>query len=137
MRRVSDGRTSRRLRTTVSAHHVVFPSSTPPPPSPLVRLSLPDFLASLCASCFFFSLSVSLLLLFLTAPSPHYFPRSLAPSLAPVCFNSCICIFSTAALVLPSCRWLELSRNVDLPPSVGLILPVIFKLRLPLVRRGR
>lgn len=100
-------------------------SSLPPSPPPFVRLSLPDFLASLCASCFFFSLSVSLLLLFPTAPSPHYFPRSLAPSLAPVCFNSCICIFSTAALVLPSCRWLELSRNVDLPPSVGLILPVI------------
>lgn len=105
-------------------------------PPPLVRLSLPDFLASLCASCFFFSLSVSLLLLFLTAPSPHYVPRSLTPSLAPVCFNSCICIFSTAALVLPSSWWLELSRNVDLLLSVGLILPVIFKLRLPLVRRG-
>lgn len=112
-------------------------SSLPPPPllsRPSVSPRLSGF--TLCL-VFLFSLSVSLLLLFLTAPSPHYFPRSLAPSLAPVCFNSCICIFSTAALVLPSCRWLELSRNVDLPPSVVLILPMIFKLRLPLVRRGR
>lgn len=92
MRRVNDGRrTSRRLRTTVSAHHVVPPSTLL---HFLICLSLLVFLALfgfllLVPHVFFFSF----LLLLFTAPSLHFvcsFLHSLTPLLTSVCFNSCL-----------------------------------------------
>lgn len=66
-------RTSRRLRTTVSAHHVVFPSSYPSPSLPLYY----DFSSLL-------RVFLHLLLLFLTPPS-----RPLSHFLL-FCFHSCL-----------------------------------------------
>lgn len=71
MRRVSDGRTSRRLRTTVSAHHVVFPSFFPPLSS--VCLSPTFWLHSVPRVSFFLSLS-SFCCCFSPLPLPTTFP---------------------------------------------------------------
>lgn len=128
MRRVSDGRTSRRLRTTVPAHHVVFPSFFPP--SSCVCLSSTLWLRSAPRVSFFF-----LSLCFPSVVVPH---GSISPLLSAlsctftrprlVCFNSCLGIWRSAALVSPlSSRWLQLSRSAAFLLSTSPVLQKDFQ----------
>lgn len=117
---------------TMSSSLVPPPLHPRPPirPNPPLRPSVSARLSglTLCLLLLFFSLSVSPLLLFLTAaPSPRYFLRSLAPSLAPVCFNSCCRLCGAAALVLPK-RSVAQTESQCCFASISVInFPMIFE----------
>lgn len=137
MRRVSDGRTSRRLRTTVSAHHVVFPSSLPPPFRPSVSPRLSGF--TLCLVFLFFSLCL---------PSVVVSHRSLSPLLSPLSRTfTRPCLFQQLYLHLQHCCTCSAELSVARTKSECRFASVSgsnfasdfvsAKMRLLLVRRGR
>lgn len=86
---MNDGRrTSRRLRTTMSAHHVVLPSiSSSVCLSPSFWL-YSDFPSSL--SCFFSSSVVISHPSFSSSLYVPFSPLSVTPFLTPLCFYSCL-----------------------------------------------
>lgn len=129
MRRVSDGRTSRRLRTTVSAHHVVFPC--PPQPS---RLSVSYWLHSVPGVSFTLSLCL---------PSVVVSHRSLSPLLSPLSRTfTRPCLFQQLPPPLRRCYTCSAEQSVAptesqccLASVSGFNVPMILKFRLQLVRR--